>query len=296
MCLAPSQHYSREGLLTQSGLAQRAEQVESSENRPQKKEKKRRKSYLHRLRWRFCYSLSFASCCHFSQHSPIFLTTNLYSSIFCTYSYKAGFFSFGPWTFITTEAKWINLVTRVLIFRGMLFHFYRHWNTAHQTYHCVSVFSHPLYNFSLATCFLAWRVWQRLGRERRRRERGKKARKTQSAMLLHIVRVDFPTQQGHWGGGLRFLYSWVSTFTVCHTTFLSTPPLLSWGSFKDIILYKNTQLLSDGNAPWLWLSGSSGNNRRDVSQALGRAKADSALWLVDRGVTWGDIHGEPWWG
>lgn len=184
----------------------------------------------------------------------------------------------------------------MLIFRGMLFHFYRHWNTAHQTYHSVSVFSHPLYNFSLATCFLAWRVWQRLGREKRRRERGKKARKTQSAMLLHIVRVDFPTQQGHWGGGLRFLYSWVSTFTVCHTTFLSTPPLLSWGPFKDIILYKNTQLLSDGNAPWLWLSGSSGNNRRDVSQALGRAKADSALWLVDRGVTWCDIHGEPWWG
>lgn len=204
-------------------------------------------------------------------------------------------FLFWTLNFITTDAKWINPVTRVLIFRGMLFHFYRHWNTAHQTYHCVSVFSHPLYNFSLATCFLAWRVWQRLGRERRR-ERGKKARKTQSAMLLHIVRVDFPTQQGHWGGGLRFLYSWVSTFTVCHTTFLSTPPLLSWGPFKDIILYKNTQLLSDGNAPWLWLSGSSGNNRRDVSQALGRAKADSALWLVDRGVTWGDIHGEPWWG
>lgn len=40
MCLAPSQHYSREGLLTQSGLAQRAEQVESSENRPQKKKEK----------------------------------------------------------------------------------------------------------------------------------------------------------------------------------------------------------------------------------------------------------------
>lgn len=40
MCLAPSQHYSREGMLTQSGLAQRAEQVESSENRPQKKKKK----------------------------------------------------------------------------------------------------------------------------------------------------------------------------------------------------------------------------------------------------------------
>lgn len=39
MCLAPSQHYSREGLLTQSGLARRAGQVESSENRPQKKEK-----------------------------------------------------------------------------------------------------------------------------------------------------------------------------------------------------------------------------------------------------------------
>lgn len=39
MCLAPSQHYSKEGLLTQSGLAQRAEQVESSENRPQKKRK-----------------------------------------------------------------------------------------------------------------------------------------------------------------------------------------------------------------------------------------------------------------
>lgn len=40
MCLAPSQHYSKEGLLTQSGLAQRAEQVESSENRPQKKQEK----------------------------------------------------------------------------------------------------------------------------------------------------------------------------------------------------------------------------------------------------------------
>lgn len=43
MCLAPSQHYSREGLLTQSGLSQRAEQVESSENRPQQKRKEKEK-------------------------------------------------------------------------------------------------------------------------------------------------------------------------------------------------------------------------------------------------------------
>lgn len=75
------------------------------------------------------------------------------------------------------------------------------------------------------------------------------------------------------GEGLYFLHPWVSTFIVCHTTFLGAPhPFPSQGPFKDIILYENTQLLSDGNAPWLWLSGCLGNSRRDVSQVFRRAE------------------------
>lgn len=106
----------------------------------------------------------------------------------------------------------------------------------------------------------------------------------------------FPHTKVSRGGGFYFLHPWVSTFIVCHTTFLWAPFFfLSQGPFKDIILYKNTQLLSDGNAPWLWLSGCLGNSRQDVSQAFRRAEQIQGSHWWKEVVTWGDICTDPWW-
>lgn len=120
----------------------------------------------------------------------------------------------------------------------------------------------------------------------RENERGKRKREcwgddsTQKYCYTLCVLI-FPHSKVSRGGGFNFLHPWVSTFIVCHTTFLWAPFfLLSQGPFKDIILYKNTQLLSDGNAPWLWLSGCLGNSRQDVSQAFRRAE---------------QIQGSDWW-
>lgn len=129
-----------------------------------------------------------------------------------------------------------------------------------------------------------------LGREvRREKERTEgnteEMTTTQSAMLLGIVRVDFPTQQGHRGWG-PLLSAPLSKHL--HSLSHYFPHPTSQGPFRDIILYKNTQLLSDGNASWLGLSGCLGSTRE--------ARRKPALWLVDRVVTWGDIHGDPWWG
>ena len=121
---------------------------------------------------------------------------------------------------------------------------------------------------------------------------------TQSAMLLCIVWADFPTQQGHWGWGPLLSAPLSEHLHSLSHYFPHPPPRVL---FKDIILYKNTQLLSDGNAPRLWLSVCSGSNRRDLSQAPAWAECiQPSDWWTEcwPGVTFtvicgGVVLGEP---
>lgn len=124
-----------------------------------------------------------------------------------------------------------------------------------------------------------------------KRKTEKKMTTTQSALLLCIVWVDFPTQQGHWGWG-PLLSAPLSEHLHSLSHYFPHPP--PGALFKDIILYKNTQLPSDGNGPWLWLSVCLGGNRRHASQAPARAeRIQPSDWRTEwrPGVTFTVIRG-----
>ena len=152
---------------------------------------------------------SFTSRQHISQHAPTFSAT-VHLSIWLENIARIIVQQFVTATRCNFLFLWWP-ITHLLIGESNVIAVVLPSSCSHQTYHSVSVFSLLVYNFNLASCIspsaLAWREWKWLWqREREKKDRGntEEMTTTQSAMLLRIVWVDFPTQQGHRGWGPLF--------------------------------------------------------------------------------------------